>query len=96
MLLAYYLEHFLSSVMERWEKVVGELSEEQWEEASEAVRLYFMNVLHKLSQLYILLRVHCTPLKSHTMGLRPARTCPKCCRDRGDLKNLLWLHKYWV
>lgn len=54
MLLGESLERLPSLAFEKWERDVGELPKEQWEEALESVRLCTLNVTQQLSQLYIL------------------------------------------
>lgn len=58
-----------------------------------------LNVAQKVSQLYIVLRVHYTPLRLHKMGRQPDPLCGRCGRHQGDLIHLLWrclkLHRYW-
>lgn len=69
-----------------------------WKEALQAVQLCSLNVAQLLSQLYIILRVHSTPERLYSMGLRENIECTRCSRDHGDLIHLLWcclkLHLY--
>lgn len=75
---------------------VGDMPGDLWQEALENVCL---NVSERLSQLYILLRAHHTPLKLCSMGLRPDPLFARRGRDMGDFIHLLWkcpkLHYYW-
>lgn len=52
-----------------------------------------------MSQLYIILRVHYTPVKLHRMGRLADPLCDRCRWAPGDLIHLLWrfpkLHHYW-
>lgn len=86
-------------VMTRWEQDVGAFEEEQWDEALQAVPLCSLNAAQKLSQLYILSRVHYTPARLVRMGVGTDPTCTRCRREHGDLIHLLWrcpkLHLYW-
>lgn len=79
-----------------WERDLGSLTGDQWEEVYQAVATCSLNVAQKLSQLYILLRSHYTPLRLYKMGYNH---CHRCKRDHGDLILLLWrwlrLHLYW-
>lgn len=69
-LLGVYLESCPSSACERWERDLGDIPGYQWEDALEAVWFCSLNISQR-SQLYILLRVHRTPLRLHSMGLCP-------------------------
>lgn len=89
MLLWDFLDKFPNLPFAKWERDVGDIPEEQWEEALESVRLCSLNVTQRLSQLYIILRVHHTPLKRHNMGLRPNCICARRGREMGDLIHLL-------
>lgn len=84
----------------QWEADLGPIGGEQWEEALQAVNTCSLNVSQKISQLYILLRVHCTPVKLSKMGKTPNLMCGKCRAVPGDLIHHLWrcpkLHRYWT
>lgn len=54
----YTLERFPSESGATWERDVGTFEDEHWEEALQAVQLCSPNVVQRLSQLYIVLRVH--------------------------------------
>lgn len=88
----------LNTAMEKWEKDVGAIYGDHWTEALESVRSCSLNVTQRLSQLYLLLRVHLTPLKLFTLGLHPDPLCAKCSRDYEI--RLLWscpkLHWNWT
>lgn len=82
---------------------MGSFDEEQWEEALQAVQLCSLNMAQRLSQLYIVLRVHYTLARLFKMGMRPDLHCPICLRDHGDhihLLHLLWrcpkMHRFWT
>ena len=81
-------------MISQWEGDVGPFEEEQCEEALSQCSL---NVAQRLSQLYILLRVHYTPDRLVRMGVRDDPSCSRCMRD---LTHLLWhcpkLHVYWT
>lgn len=83
MLLGVYLENFPNSACEKWERDVGDISGDLWEEAPEAVWLCSLSMSHRL----------------HSMGLRPNLICTRCNKDVGDLIHLVWkcpkLHRYW-
>lgn len=57
-----------------------------------------LNVVQRLSQLYIVLRTHYTRARLARMGLRWDPTCISC-GDHGDLTHLIWrcpnLHFFW-
>lgn len=78
---------------------VRAFEEDQWDEALAAVPLCSLNVAQRLSQLYVLLRVHYTPARLVRMGVREDPSCSRCMRDHGDLIHMLWrspkLHIYW-
>ena len=99
MILNIYLDDFPLGVSTKWERDVGTFEDEQWEEVLQAVQLCSMNVAQRLSQLYIVLRVHYTPARLYKMGIRPDSNCTRCTRDHGDLIHLLWrcpkLHLFW-
>lgn len=99
MLLENYLEGNPCKVSTVWEKDVGAFEEDQWEVMLQSVQLSSLNVSHQLSQLYILLRVHYTPVKLHAMGRRQDSIYSKCKRNHRDLIHMLWqcpkLHRYW-
>lgn len=71
----------------------------EWEGALQSVTTCSLNVLQKLSQLYISLRAHYTPVKLHEMGILLDPLCGKCKIVPSDLIHLLWrcpkLHRYW-
>lgn len=99
MLLNLFLGDAPLRVVSHWEQDVGSFEEEQWEEALLAVSTCSLNAAQKLSQLYIISRVHYTPARLARMGLGTDPTCTRCSRDHGDLIHLLWrcpkLHLYW-
>lgn len=76
---------------------MGTFEEEQWEEA---VQLCSLNVVQRLFQLLIVLRVHYTLARLFRMGVRADSNCPRCVRDHDDLIHLLWrcpkLHRFWT
>lgn len=90
MLLGVYLESFPSTACERWEADVSEISGNQREESLEAVQLYSLNVSQRLYQLYKLKRVHCTPLKLHSMDLYPDHYLLDVTYMQGTCLHLLW------
>lgn len=63
------------------------------------MRVCSLNVLQRQSQLFCILRIHRTPSRLHSTGLRPDPICARCNRDVGDLIHFLWrwpkLHCYW-
>lgn len=83
----------------QWEADLGLITGEHWETALQAINTYSLNVMQKVSQLYILLRAHYTPVKLHKMGKLPDSLCGKCKIVPSDLIHLLWhcpkLHRYW-
>lgn len=99
MLLSSFLEGNPMKAMAQWEEDLGPITGEQWEEALQAVNTCSLNVSQKVSQLYILLRVHYTPVKLHKMGKLQDPLCNRCRNVPGDLIHLLWrcpkLHRYW-
>ena len=84
----------------KWERDVGQLDGEQWEEIFQGVSICSLNVAQRLTQLYIIFRVYYTPHRLQLMGMQNEDTCTRCERDHGDLIPLLWrcpkLHKYWA
>lgn len=72
----------------RWERDVGQLEGEQWEEAFQAVDRYSLNVMQRLTKLYILLRVYYTPHRLQLMNLQSESMCTRCIHDREDLIHL--------
>ena len=99
MLLSSFLPGFPAKVLSSWERDVGTFEEDQWEGALQAVQGCSLNTAQRLSQLFILMRVHYTPARLFRMGLGEDDICPRCARDRGDLIHLMWrcpkLHLYW-
>ena len=99
MLLSSWLEGHPMKVAEQWETDLGPIEGEVWEEALLAVNACSLNVSQRVSQLYILLRVHYTPVKLFRMGRAPDPLCGRCRAAQGDLVHLLWrcpkLHRYW-
>ena len=100
MLLASFLEGYPMNAAEQWETDLGPIEGEVWEEALQAVNTCSLNVSQRVSQLYILLRVHFTPVKLFRMGRAPDPLCGRCRVAQGDLIHLLWrcpkLHRYWT
>lgn len=60
-LLQSYLKQLPLRVREKWERDVGQLDREQWEEVIQVVGTFSLNVSQRLTQLYILLRIYYTP-----------------------------------
>ncbi|XP_040184732.1 uncharacterized protein LOC120917483 [Rana temporaria] len=98
-LLQYFLGQHPVMVREKWEKDVGQLDGEQWEEIFQGVSSCSLNVAQRLTQLYIIFRVYYTPRRLQLMGMQTDDVCTRCKRVHGDLIHLLWrcpkLHKYW-
>lgn len=99
MLLMEYLSAYHTRAMSQWEEDVGTWTGDQWEEAFQSANMCSLNVSQKVSQLYILLRVHYTPVKLHKMGRLQNPLCSRCRRTVGDLIYNLWrcpkVHHYW-
>lgn len=99
MLLNKFLPDSTAGVIFKWEGDIGAFEEDQWEKALAAVPRCSLNVAQRLSQLYLLLRVHYTPARLVRMGVRDDPSCTRCMRDHGDLIHMLWrcpkLHIYW-
>lgn len=60
MLLNIFLTGFPTKVIEHWERDVGTFEENQREEALQATQGFSLKAAQRLSQLYIVLRVHLT------------------------------------
>lgn len=90
MLLQSFLKKHPLQVLEKWEKDVGQLTGNQWEEAFQSVTNCSLNVTQRLTQLYILLGVYYTPHRLYVMGLLPTPTCSRCRCDHSDLIHLLY------
>lgn len=99
MLLTQHLIAYPTKAPSLWERDVGPLTGDQWEEALLSITTCSLNVAQKVSQLYIVLPVHYTPLRLHKMGRRPDSLCDRCRQHQRDLIHLLWrcpkLHRYW-
>lgn len=99
MLLTHHLKAHPTKAPSLWDKDVGPLTGDQWEEILQSINICSLNVAQKILQLYIVLRVHYTPLKLYKMGKRPDSLCSRCGRNQGNLIHLLWrcpkLHRYW-
>lgn len=85
MLLLVYLDNFPNMAIEKWVKDEGDIDGDQWNKALESVWLHSFNVTRRLSQLYIILRVHRTPIKLFTLWLHLDPLCVRCNRDNEDL-----------
>lgn len=100
MLLGSFLDGYPMKVVSQLEADLGPIGGELWEEALQAVNICSLNVAQKVSQLYVLLRVHYTPVKLYKMGKTPDPLCGRCRVEPGDLIHLLWrcpkLHRYWT
>lgn len=87
------------NVVSAWERDLGQITGEQWEEALQSISTCSLNVAQKVSQLFIALRVHYTPRKLHRMGRAADPLRCRCRQHDGDLIHLLWrcprLHRYW-
>lgn len=57
------LSVFPLEVVSKWENDVGMFELEQWEEVLQVVQMSSFNVAQRLSQLYIVLRVHYTSVR---------------------------------
>lgn len=99
MLLAKYLDAYPCKAIDAGRGDLGQVTEDQWEEALQAIPTCSLNVAQKVSQLYIILRVHYTPSKLHKMGRVSDPICCRCRQHNADLIHLLWrcpkLHRYW-
>lgn len=99
MLMAIHQSNLPTKVMTRWEGDVGIFEKDQWEEVLHTIQQCSLNTVQRLSQLFIVLRVHFTPARLYKMGLREDADCPSCSRDLEVLIHLLWrwpkLHLYW-
>lgn len=91
MLLTHHLKAHPTKAPSLWEKYIGPLTGDQWEEVLQSITTCSLNVMQKVSQLYIVLQVHYTPLRLHKMGRRPDPLCGRCGRRQGGPK----LHRYW-
>lgn len=102
MLLPSYLEGYLCNAKDKWEQDVGPLEDELWDNALDSVMYSFPNAAQRLSQLYIVLQAHYTPLWLHRicMGILQIPLCARYTTWTGDLVHLMWRcsthHRYWT
>lgn len=93
-----YAKGFPTKVAPLWESEVGVFEDDQWGEVLQSIQSSSRDVAQRLSQLYIVLRVHLISARLWKMGLRENSECTRCSRDHGDLIHQLWccpkLHLY--
>lgn len=85
---------------ERWVGDVGEMEDEEWEEALDACKKVSHKLSDRLTQLFILHRTYLTPTRLAKFKLNHSPLCPRCASPQGTFFHLLWLcpiiHNYWA
>lgn len=83
----------------RWEREVGRMEDEEWEEALETCKLVSPKLSDRLSQIYILHRAYLTPLRVARYKRSQSITCPMCGTETGTFFHLIWscqkIQDYW-
>lgn len=83
----------------RWERDVGLLEDEDWDEALETCKLVSPKLSDRLSQIYILHRTYLTPLRIARFKPEVSTACPMCTQVSGTFFHLLWqcpmLQRLW-
>lgn len=99
MLMFIHQGNFPTKIVTQWEGDVSTFGKEQWEGVLHTIQQCSLNTAQRLSQLFIVMRVHFTPARLYRMGQREDADCPHCTRNRGYLIHLLWRspkrHLYW-
>lgn len=100
MLLPSWIQDYPCKAKEKWVQDIGNLDDNQWDNALESVLTSSLNSTQRLSQLYIIIRSHFTPIKLYRIGALQSPLCAKCRTSQGDHTHLIWRCKklpwYWV
>lgn len=82
-----------------WERDVGTIEDEAWEEALETCKNVSPKLSDRLSQIYILHRAYLTPLRIARYKRNPPTTCPMCNITTGTFFHVIWscskIQEYW-
>lgn len=83
----------------KWQQLVPDLSDEDWEEACSAHLSVSPAVNNKLIHLYMLYKTYLTPARLHAMHRIPTSACTRCTCLHADFTHVMWLCpvivRYW-
>ena len=89
----------VSKSRERWERDIGLLTSEQWNQILQRGTLVSITPAQRLSHLFLLHRVYYTPKKMFVLGWNANDECPRC-KATGDFIHMFWrcpkLFRYWI
>lgn len=78
---------------------MGELEDDEWEDALDACKKVSTRLSDRLTQLYIIHRSYVTPLRLSRYKPDYPPTCPRCDDPSGSFYHLLWscpaMQGYW-
>lgn len=74
----------------KWQTLILDLLEEDWEEACSSLLTVSPAINNKLIQLYMLHQSYLSPVRLHAMHRIPAPGCTRCTHQRADF-NHMWL-----
>lgn len=72
----------------RWEREVGLMENEEWEEALETCKAVSPKLSDRLSQIYITHRTYLTPIRVARYKRNQSTLCPMCGQETGTFFHL--------
>lgn len=83
-----------------WEKDVGDISDTDWDEILENVKMTSPKLSDRLTQLYIIHQAYMSPKRLARFQSSCSPSCPLCTGGPGTFYHLIWecpiLQTYWV
>lgn len=74
----------------RWEREIGLMENEEWEEALETCKAVSPKLSDRLSQIYITHRTYLTPIRVARYKRNQSTLCPMCGQETGTFFHLIW------
>lgn len=83
----------------RWAEDVGELEDDEWEDALDNCKAVSTRLADRLTQLYILHRSYLTPIRLARFKAQHNPLCPRCDSPSSSFFHLIWtcpaIQDYW-
>ena len=78
------------AIKPRWEREVGILEDEEWEEALETCKAVSPRLSDRLTQIYITHRTYLTPIRVARYKRTQSTLCAMCAQETGTFFHLIW------
>lgn len=98
-LLSGFMADYTIPAKAKWERDVGQISEDQWTGVLNSTPSLSPSEAQRLSQLFLLHRAYKSPALLYKIGLRADSACPRCGQGDAHLMHMMWdcsaLQGFW-